>query len=209
MAADEVLLQQACHHERLFMRVYAWDQPAVSFGYFQSHDQICDLTQVRPLVRRWTAGGLVSHVADWTYALAIPVSHPWYALKARESYSQMHQWVHRSLVALGLNPSLAPAPILKGPGQCFLGAEQDDVLLDGFKVAGAAQRRSRQGLLIQGSIQLSETIIQTQRMAWQKAMRASSPSVQWSDVPFDEPTLVRIHDLAQTKYASEEFLKRR
>ena len=51
MAADEVLLQQACHHERLFMRVYAWDQPAVSFGYFQSHDQICDLTLVRPLVR--------------------------------------------------------------------------------------------------------------------------------------------------------------
>jgi hypothetical protein len=46
-------------------------------------------------------------------------------------------------------------------------------------------------------------------MAWQKAMRASSPSVQWSDVPFDEPTLVRIHDLAQTKYASEDFLRRR
>ncbi len=82
-------------------------------------------------------------------------------------------------------------------------------MLDGFKVAGAAQRRSRQGLLIQGSIQLSETIIQTQRMAWQKAMRASSPSVQWSDVPFDEPTLVRIQDLAQTKYASEDFLRRR
>ena len=29
---------------------------------------------------------------------------------------------------IGLEPFLAPAPILKGPGQCFLGAEQDDVV---------------------------------------------------------------------------------
>jgi lipoate-protein ligase A len=48
------------------LRLYRWDRPAVSFGYFQSYDAIANLTPVRPLVRRLTGGGLVSHVADWT-----------------------------------------------------------------------------------------------------------------------------------------------
>jgi lipoate-protein ligase A len=66
MAADETLLQLADDHGRLVLRLYRWDRPAVSFGYFQSYDAIANLTPVRPLVRRLTGGGLVSHVADWT-----------------------------------------------------------------------------------------------------------------------------------------------
>ena len=142
MAADEVLLQQACHHERLFMRVYAWDQPAVSFGYFQSHDQICELTQVRPLVRRWTAGAGVA-----CRRLDVCFGHPCLSPMVFPEGKLLPDAPVGSSIpcGIGLEPFLA-APILKGARpSAFLGAEQDDVLLDGFKVAGAAQRRSRRG----------------------------------------------------------------
>ena len=39
------------------------------------------------------------------------------------------------------------------PGQCFEGYEKFDLLWHGKKIAGAAQRRSKTGLLIQGSVQ--------------------------------------------------------
>jgi lipoate-protein ligase A len=39
------------------------------------------------------------------------------------------------------------------PGQCFAGYEKFDLLHGGRKLAGAAQRRNKLGLLIQGSIQ--------------------------------------------------------
>ena len=39
------------------------------------------------------------------------------------------------------------------PGQCFVGHEKFDLLWHGRKIAGAAQRRNKLGLLIQGSVQ--------------------------------------------------------
>jgi lipoate-protein ligase A len=209
MAADETLLQLAHDHGRLVLRLYRWDRPAVSFGYFQSYDAIANLTPVRPLVRRLTGGGLVSHVADWTYSLALPAEHRWYQLKARESYQWVHQWVDRSLQSLGLATSLAARPMSDGPGQCFLGAEQDDVLLRGAKVAGAAQRRTRSGLLIQGSIQIPGSMIQTHRQAWEVAMRSSAPDIVWSELKLDGALREAIERLATSKYAAEAFLKRR
>ena len=38
-------------------------------------------------------------------------------------------------------------------GPCFAGYEKFDVLWHGKKIAGAAQRRNKLGLLIQGSVQ--------------------------------------------------------
>ena len=96
-----------------------------------------------------------------------------------------------------------------GPGQCFLGAEQDDVLLRGAKVAGAAQRRTRSGLLIQGSIQIPGSMIQTHRQVWEVAMRSSAPDIVWSELKLDGALREAIERLATSKYAAEVFLKRR
>ena len=161
-------------------------------------------SQVRPLVRRWTAGGLrrMSPIdVCWPSRLS-PMVFP----EGKESYSQMHQWVHRSFVALGLNLPRHPHPS-SGASQCFLGAEQDDVLLDGFKVA---ERPSAAVVRAFNKVRSNFPKPSYRPSGWLGKKRCMPPpSVQWSDVPFDEPTLVRIQDLAQTKYASEDFLRRR
>jgi lipoyl(octanoyl) transferase len=152
MALDEALLQSAPKLGRPVLRFYGWLQPAATFGYSQSYAEIEKLTALRPLARRPTGGGLAPHDADWTYSLVFPAGHFWHGLKAVESYRRVHEWIRDAFAKINVAATLSPARQKEIPGQCFIGAEKDDVLWHGRKIAGAAQRRTRHGLLIQGSV---------------------------------------------------------
>jgi lipoate-protein ligase A len=153
MAMDEALLRSVAGLGRPVLRFYAWTEPAATFGFSQRYRDVEGWTGLRPLVRRPTGGGLVPHSGDWTYSVAVPPGHGWYGLRARQSYARIHCWVREAFLETGMAVELAPAPRPEAPGRCFMGAEQDDVVWQGRKIAGAAQRRNRLGLLIQGSIQ--------------------------------------------------------
>lgn len=212
MATDEYLLDLAMQQQRPLLRCYAWDREAVSFGYFQSYKEIASLTSIRPLVRRPTGGGLVSHTCDWTYSVAIPSSCDWYRLKACESYCRMHTWVNAGLQSMGLESRLAEEAMVSGPGQCFIGAEKNDVLYKGFKVAGAAQRRTKQGLLIQGSIQIPEISLEQHRSTWQEALQtvgSNQHGIHWTVVHLTDSDIKQIDQLAAERYQSESFIQRR
>src|SRR5207248_11592242 len=77
MAVEEALLEAAGCIATPVLRFYSWSEPAASFGYFQRYAEVLQLTSLRPLVRRPTGGGLVTHDADWTYSLIFPPSAPW------------------------------------------------------------------------------------------------------------------------------------
>jgi len=212
MATDDYLLRVIGECGTPMLRFYAWDRQAVSFGYFQAHGDIATWTSVRPLVRRPTGGGLVSHVSDWTYSLAVPRSHAWYRLKARESYARVHRWVSESLKRVGIRSALAEKAIPSGPGQCFLGAEQHDILLDGRKIAGAAQRRTSGGLLIQGSVQVTCAEDKKARTAWQSAMQEVGHAfhgIRFRPRHMDLEQQQAIERLTREKYQTDAFLKRR
>ena len=168
MALDEALLQAAPRLGRPVLRFYGWTEPAASFGYFQKYAEIERLTRLRPLVRRPTGGGLVPHDADWTYSLAFPPGDDWYRLSATDSYRRVHEWIRAAFARLNLATELAPACSKTLPGQCFQGHERFDLLWRGRKIAGAAQRRTRDGLLIQGSVQPAGLALA--RADWEKAM---------------------------------------
>ena len=153
MAMDATLLEQGSRWTQPILRFYGWTQAAASFGYFQRYAEIARTTTLRPLIRRPTAGGLVPHDADWTYSLLFPSSHSWYALRAEESYQRLHEWVKESLQDWASDVVLSPCCAKTQPGQCFAGPEKHDLVWNSHKVAGAAQRRTREALLIQGSIQ--------------------------------------------------------
>jgi hypothetical protein len=173
------------------------------FGYFQKYADIAAWTPLRPLIRRPTGGGLVPHDADWTYSIAIPPSDPWYELRAKESYLRLHQWIAASLRAADIPVELAAAAHKEIPGQCFAGAEQSDVLLKGRKIAGAAQRRTRDGLLIQGSIQRLPP--NADRSLWQREFLAQIQSDPWTLPPELEK---RAQELTVQKYQSEAYNQR-
>ena len=210
MAMDEALLEASRRLGRPVLRVYSWTRPAATFGYFQHHAEIAGWTSLRPLLRRPTGGGLVPHDADWTYSLAVPPGHAWHGLPAVESYQRVHQWLQAAFARHGVPTALAPCCDPRGPGQCFVGAERFDLLWTGRKIAGAAQRRNRNGLLIQGSIQAPPSGLR--RSDWESAMlevAGASSGVTW-DALIPDPSLVaRCEELVATKYSRAEYHEKR
>jgi len=210
MALDEALLSSMPRLQAPVLRFYSWTQAAASFGYFQKYGEVEQMTHLRPLVRRPTGGGLVPHDADWTYSLAVAVGHTWYQLRATESYRRIHEWVAAAFRSAGIDAQLAPGARVAGAGQCFVGYEQSDVLWNGLKIAGAAQRRTRDGLLIQGSIQPGP--IKLTREEWQANLLSAAP--RFLDGPEqkfepDRPLLDKVEQLMHEKYRHAHFHRRR
>jgi lipoyl(octanoyl) transferase len=210
MAIDEALLHSVAALGQPVLRFYGWTEPAATFGYAQRFRDVSSWTSLRPLIRRPTGGGLVPHDADWTYSLVFPPNHSWSRLKAVQSYQAVHEWIHRAFSALGLVTQLAPAPRKDAPGQCFVGAERFDLLKDGLKIAGAAQRRNRQGLLIQGSIQPRQC--PCARIEWEDALLETAffpGQIQWLPFPTPEDLTCRADLLARQKYSQTWYNQRR
>lgn len=208
MAIDEALLVSARSRGYPVLRFYSWRSDAASFGYFQRYAEIERATSLRPLIRRPTGGGLVPHDRDWTYSIVVPPTHGWFALRAEESYCRVHRWVVGALDRLGVKATLASGE-LDGQGRCFAGFEKNDVLFDGGKIAGAAQRRKKEGLLIQGSVQYGES---WDRGAWENAMLAYGEEEFGVRFAVEAAPLVEsavVDRLITEKYQSENYLRRR
>lgn len=210
MAWDETLLEAAAEIGTPVLRFYGWSEAAATFGYFQKHADLERITELRPLIRRPTGGGLVPHANDWTYSAIFPPGRAWYQLKAEESYRRMHEWIRDAFQLLDVATELAPCCQPEGPGQCFIGAEKSDLLFRGRKIAGAAQRRNKMGLLIQGSIQPPPRNVV--RKDWQSAMldvARMNWKVAWQSLL---PTLCRqerADELTRTRYGSDEYNRKR
>lgn len=210
MAVDEALLITRANSQRPILRFYAWTQSCATFGYFQHYSDVASMTSLRPLIRRPTGGGLVPHASDWTYSLLFPSTHPWYSLRAEQSYRQLHEWIQQSLQGLNLGAELAPCCDKQRPGQCFAGPEKFDVVYEGHKIAGAAQRRTQEGLLIQGSVQ--ELPSGLQRSDWEKSVRQSAKStwgIEWQDWNPDAEFQRCVAQLVKTKYAADVYNQKR
>jgi lipoate-protein ligase A len=164
------------------------------------------LTPLRPLVRRPTGGGVVPHDADWTYSLVFPAQHDWHRLKAAESYRRLHEWIGAAFARLDVPAALAAASQKEIPGHCFAGPDKSDLLWRGRKIAGAAQRRTRAGLLIQGSVQ--PPLPALDRSAWESAL-CQARHVQWEPLPAGLLPEGLAGRLEQEKFAQASFTQKR
>lgn len=164
MAIDAVSLGFVPEGSALF-RHYSWTEPAITFGYTQRIKEIkTAIPKDAKLCRRITGGGIVNHSNDWTYALTLHAQLTAANIQATELYAIMHRCIQQALADQSVTTRLAPCPRACGknlepqpsPSQCFtLPAANDVIDASGRKIAGAAMKRTRQGLLIQGSIDRS------------------------------------------------------
>lgn len=157
---DEALLAHAAETGTPVLRVYRWERPTLSFGYFLTEAEA--LAARRPgeaMIRRWTGGGLVHHEGSVTWTLVVPVTATFCQTRPVESYVQLHEGLARCLGAAGIAGIRVVPPTQSAPtrGLCAQAPAPGDLLLGGRKVAGAGQRRTRQGLLHQGVVFLPET----------------------------------------------------
>jgi lipoate-protein ligase A len=166
MATDFLLLQRYPRAEAARFRHYGWRGPAWTFGYSQKiafvRTQLPADANPNEVCRRATGGGVVDHHEDWTYALVIPRGFAFEELRATESYRRVHECLATALRAQGVPAVVkthceppAEGEHACGPaGVCFQRAELYDVVHGdtGEKIAGAAQKRNKRGLLFQGSL---------------------------------------------------------
>lgn len=161
MATDFLLLQRYPDQGSPRFRHYAWHAQAFTYGYSQKyawvHNQLPQ-EDTFDICRRPTGGGIVDHRLDWTFSLVIPRGNLMEEIRATESYRAVHECLAQALIKQGIKAKLKVAEDTDAPegitGVCFQRAEIFDVVLQesGDKVAGAAQKRSKQGLLFQGSL---------------------------------------------------------
>ena len=210
MAIDEALLETAVGPT---IRFYRWRSPALSFGYFGKFSDVAIYAAERDLVRRWTGGGIVFHGDDLTYSIVIPASDPVFDESSIAIYEKIHRALadalngvgERAVVAGGVDPGgIALSKHAAASGyNCFANPVRADVMINGRKIAGAAQRRTRRGLLQQGSIQG----ITTNTDLAEKFAQALSTNC--SEFEISEEVFQRARELAQQKYGTESWLRKR
>ena len=200
MAVDEALLETTASPS---LRFYRWRGPALSFGYFGSYADVADQRSDREIVRRWTGGGVVPHGDDLTYSIVIPATHPFFARSSLAIYSALHGAIREALTENDIEATLAHSVSPKVSEDCFANAVRADVISGGRKIAGAAHRRSRLGLLHQGSIQMAKLphrFIDDIARTLCDRFRRRAVSQELVD---------RATTIAQAKYGTTEWLMRR
>ena len=198
MACDEALLETAA---QTVLRVFRWPAPWVSAGYFVPWSEARATRRDLPICRRWTGGGVVVHESDLTFALVAPRSEAWARLRPDESYRVLHEAVTQALCANGIDAALFDGGAAGG-AECFAGPVRHDVMSGRRKVAGGAQRRTKRGLLHQGSIQAAGLGAE---FAPALAACLATETAEWTPPDGFEDT---VSALARDKYAREDFLRR-
>jgi len=204
MAVDQLLLENISDIPTL--RFYSWKSPSVSFGYFESLSAARSIFNDEKLdfIRRWTGGGIVDHRIDHTYTIVIPSSHPWACLRGAESYRFIHQAVAEALNENGIECELTSENTGDGSATCFANPVAYDIVTPaGKKLAGAGQKRTRHGLLHQGSvIEIKDGAI------WQDSLTRflTESATPWTP---DESFFEAVNNLAESRYATQEWLKKR
>lgn len=170
MRLDEELLQQVADGGTTsFARVYQWSEPTVSLGYFQKQDEPVALEIANcPRVRRLTGGGAILHHHELTYSCVVPATHA-----VRSNPVQLYERMHSAIICLLSDQGAGASMRQDVPGWpedesaeepflCFLRSDARDVVIDGQKVLGSAQRRRRGTILQHGSILLKSSALTPQ-----------------------------------------------
>lgn len=161
MGCDQALL--AADDSRPLLRLYAWDPPALSLGWFQPLGPFVELARREglALVRRPTGGGAIHHDRELTFCIVASPGCGGYPADVVGAYEWVHGIIRGALAELGAELSFrgvgAPLSVRpQGATLCF----EDTTALDlidarGRKVVGSAQRRRGGRVLHHGSIPLT------------------------------------------------------
>ena len=165
MDRDEQLLEELHPDGNPILHFYEWDRPSATYGYFADPGKHLDLEKAKArglgLGKRPTGGGIVFHIWDFAFSFLMPSGHPAFSLNTLENYQFVNEAVLKAVDRLFHVPestlisksyhSLSP----DCQNFCMARPTQYDVVHQGRKVAGAAQRRKSQGYLHQGTISLA------------------------------------------------------
>ncbi len=181
-------LDQALEPEPPVLRLYGWDPPGLSLGYFQSAAGVDDAELERRgwvLVRRVTGGGAICHDGDATFSLIARPDDLAFAGSIMRSYDLVHRAVAAGLLRLGVaTHPREERPVASDTGRtdefvCFHRAASFDLLAGDRKLVGSAQRRTKDRVLHHGSIPIARNRLATRATSLEEVL-GQVPA--WDDV---------------------------
>lgn len=152
------------------LRFYGWSPPAVSIGRHQPDPDPEAIAMLEAwgidCVRRPTGGRAVYHgeiEEELTYSVVAPIGVPPFVGRGADAHRHIHSALAAALTELGVAARLAsegPARRVHPPRPddrlaCFASPVGDEVTVEGRKLVGSAQRRTRKAFLQHGSIPLT------------------------------------------------------
>lgn len=159
MATDEALLGAYRPGASLpVLRLYGWRPAAFSIGLSQNPHH---LLKTDSFVRRPTGGGLLFHDNELTYSFVACASDIGVSLGVKESFAHITGFILELYRALGLKAHFAKntrrlmtrSPLIAA--LCLSRQEAYDIVVQGKKIGGHAQKRVRHLILQHGTIPLS------------------------------------------------------
>ena len=143
MAIDEAMAAYAGLRGEGLIRLYWFNPPAVTIGYFQRLEEAVDTREAARLgvdvVRRITGGGSVYHDPEGELVYSIALPEDWLPGSTREAFQTILSWLVESLRRLGVEASISGV---------------NDLIVRGRKVSGNAQARIYGAVLQHGTILL-------------------------------------------------------
>ncbi len=219
MALDEALLHSVANGDSLpILRFYRWSPATVTLGYAQSVHTDLDLDVCRnaglDVVRRSTGGRAVLHDHEVTYSVIAPLNTDLFGSSILDSYLVISEILQKTLTHIGLPAQLVTGKPRNGhqnvtKAVCFSAPSQYELVIDGRKVAGSAQKRYGQSFLQHGSIPIEmdlDLLGKALKAEVNKATAASLDSVGWLNQWSDKKLVVADLETALADQFSESLL---
>lgn len=145
------------------LHLYDWEGDCATYGYLTNPADFLDLKAVEAvelnLARRPTGGGIVFHAWDFAFSVLIPAESPLFSSNTLDNYALINTRVKQAVFQfLGIQGELIendfPVSDPACKRFCMAQPTKFDLVLQGRKIAGSAQRRTKLGFLHQGTIAL-------------------------------------------------------
>jgi lipoate-protein ligase A len=141
------------------LRLYGWSTRSLSIGCFQKASEIdrayCAAKGI-PIVRRPTGGRAILHDAELTYSFSAGTDCGPFSHGLLDSYKRISDAFGLAFAKIGIHAETRKTrergSVLTGSPLCFQSSSFAEVLIDGRKIVGSAQKRWSDGMLQQGSI---------------------------------------------------------
>lgn len=166
MAADLYLFNRCkSESDTVFLRLYQWRNPTITIGYMQKKNSLisaANLSQKKlSIIRRTTGGRAVLHWDDITYSVSFPQSMKRMGKDINSTYEVISSALKESLIKLGVFPEYHNSDLdrirIKSEAKlpCFLSPNKNELMVNGKKLIGSAQKRGESSVLQHGSIPLN------------------------------------------------------
>ena len=166
MEIDAQLLAQMRPDDSPLLHFYEWEQRSGTYGHFIKIEKFLNLEKAKreglTFAKRPTGGGVLFHFCDLAFSALVPSNSPLFLERTLDNYNFINGHVKQAIKLFfksSKTPSLLPQDPLpsNSASQNFCMAKPTiyDVMIGEKKIAGAAQRRKREGYLHQGSIAIA------------------------------------------------------